>query len=205
MQALVVVRVLVPGVGDELLDLLGIARVDRVDLVPVAIEDRAARQLLGAVVVGDLLVGAVVHHVGRRQAAAVQPALLLVDGADGQGVRHVDVAAELQRLVDARADEVQALHVQRRAGGQVAVEVDGAGHAADQVVGMGVLAAEDGVDLHPLLLQVEGFEVVGHRHQVGFRRQQVGRVAPVAVHERAELTALDELLQAVLHVAEVAR
>ena len=43
-----------------------------------------------------------------------------------------------------------------------------------------------------------------HGHEVGFGRQLVGRVAPVAVHEGAELARFDELFQAVLDVTEVA-
>ena len=125
--------------------------------------------------------------------------------ADGQHVGDVDVVVELDHLLDARLDEVQPLHVDRRAGGAVAVEVDGAGHAAHQVVGVRVLAAEDGVHLDPFLLQVQRLQVVGHGHQVGLGRQHIGLAAPVAVHEGAELAAFDELLQPVLDVAEVAR
>ena len=69
---------------------------------------------------------------------------------------------------------------------------------------MRVLATENGVDLHPFFLQVEGFEVMGDRHQVGFRRQLVGRVAPIAIHERPELAAFEKLLQPILYVAEIA-
>ena len=69
---------------------------------------------------------------------------------------------------------------------------------------MRVLAAEHGLDLHDLLLEIERLEVVRHRHQVGLGGQLVGRVAPVAVAERAQLPGLDELLQPVLQVAEVA-
>ncbi len=204
MQALAFVGVLVPAVIDELLHLLGVARVDRKDFVPVSIENGAAGQLLRAGVAHDFFIGTVVDHVGGRQAAAVQPAGVLVDRADGQHIRDVDVVVELDHLLDARFDEVQALHVDRCAGGPVAVDVDGARHAAHQVVRMRVLAAEDGVHLDPFLLQVECFEVVGDRHQVGFGRQHIGLVAPVAVHEGAQLAALDELLQPVLDVAEVA-
>mmetsp|Transcript_32978 Transcript_32978/g.77357 ORF Transcript_32978/g.77357 Transcript_32978/m.77357 type:complete len:229 (-) Transcript_32978:692-1378(-) len=43
-----------------------------------------------------------------------------------------------------------------------------------------------------------------HRHQVGLGRQRVGLVAPVAVRERPVLTGVEELLEPVLDVAEVA-
>ena len=61
--------------------------------------------------------------------------------------------------------------------------------------GCGVLAAEDGADRHDLLLEIERLQIMRHRHQVGFRRQQVGRIGPIAVLERAKLAALHELLQ----------
>jgi hypothetical protein len=199
-----VALVLVPGVVDELLHLLRVAQVDFVDLGEIAADDGAARQqqVGGAVVVG--LVGdvAVGQHALRRQAAAVRPAL--VERGDGQQVGDVDLLDELNGAVDDALDQVQAFHVDRphRAG---VVDVDGAGHAAHQPVRVRVLAAEDGVDLDDLLLEIEGLQVVRHRHQVGLGRQLVGRVAPVAVHERAELAGFDELLQPVLDVAEVAR
>ncbi len=135
----------------------------------------------------------------------MQPAARLVDRADREQIGHVDVAAERLRLIDQRAHEVQALHVDRRTGREIAVDVDRARHAADQVVRVRVLAAEDRVDLDPLLLQVERLEVMRDGHQVRFRRQQIGRIAPVAVHERAELAAFDELAQPRLDVAEIAR
>ena len=81
----------------------------------------------------------------------------------------------------------------------------GLGHAADQPVRVRVLAAEDRLDLDDLLLEVERLEVVRRRQQIRLGRQLVRRVAPVGVGEDAELAALDELLQAALHVAEVAR
>jgi hypothetical protein len=58
-----------------------------------------------------------------------------------------------------------------------------------------VLAAEDGVQLDHVALPGQRLQVVRHRHQVGFGRQLVGRVAPEAAGEDAQLSGLDELLQ----------
>ena len=69
---------------------------------------------------------------------------------------------------------------------------------------MRVLAAKDRVDLDDLLLEVEHFKIVRDGKKVHGGRQLHGRMAPVAVLEDAELAARDELLQAVLDVAEVA-
>ncbi len=51
---------------------------------------------------------------------------------------------------------------------------------------MRVLGAEDRVNLDDILLPFEGFQVVGHGHQVGFGGQLVGAVSPVGILERAE-------------------
>ena len=59
--------------------------------------------------------------------------------------------------------------------------------------------------LDELALPVERLEIVRDRHQVRFRRQPVGRMAPVGVGERAELAALDERLEAIAHAGEVFR
>ena len=101
------------------------------------------------------------------------------------------------------AHVVEPLHVDR-ADGAGPVDIDRAGHAADQPVRMRVLAAVDGVDLDDFLLEIERLEIMRDRHQIGFGRQSVGGMAPIAVLERAELARLDELLQADLQILEIA-
>ena len=54
----------------------------------------------------------------------------------------------------------------------------GAGHAADQPVRMRILAAEDRLDLHDLLLEIERLEIMRDRHQIGFGRQLIGGFVP---------------------------
>ena len=62
--------------------------------------------------------------------------------------------------------------------------IDRRGHAADEeVLQMRILAAEDRVDLDELALPVERFEIVRHSHEIRFRRQPVGGMAPVGVRE----------------------
>ncbi|MPM14565.1 hypothetical protein SDC9_60929 [bioreactor metagenome] len=202
-QALARLAIGVPGVIDEFLHLLGVARIDVVDLAQVAVDDRAARQvqLLRREIVRVFRDVAIGQAGLRRQAPAIEP--VTIEAADRDHVGDVDVAVELGRLVDDRGDEVQPLHVDR-ADRADAVDVDRARHAAHQPVRMRVLAAEDGVDLDDLLLQIKRLEVMGRRHQIRLGRQQIGRVVPIAVLEKPELPAFDELLQTVLHVAEVA-
>ena len=60
------------------------------------------------------------------------------------------------------------------------------------------------MQLHHVALPGQGVEIVRHGHQVGFGRQLVGRVAPVGVGEDAELALLDEGLDFLLHVGEIA-
>ena len=67
------------------------------------------------------------------------------------------------------------------------VDTDGAGYAAHNKIGMRILATEDGVQLGHVALPGQGFQIMSDRHQVGFRRQLVGRVAPIAIGEYSQL------------------
>ena len=69
---------------------------------------------------------------------------------------------------------------------------------------MRILAAEHRLDLDDLALEIQRLDVMGHRHQVGFRRQLVGGMAPVAVAERPQLARADQLLDPLLDVLEIA-
>ena len=80
----------------------------------------------------------------------------------------------------------------------------GARHAADQKHRVRILAAEDGMQFHHIALPGECIQVMRHGHEVGFGRQLVGRMSPVAVGENAELPGFDEALQFLLHIAEIA-
>lgn len=44
---------------------------------------------------------------------------------------------------------------------------------------------------------------MGNRHQVGFRRQLISRITPIAVGERPELPGLHESLQSVLNIPKI--
>ena len=79
-----------------------------------------------------------------------------------------------------------------------------AGRAADQEVRVRILAAEDGMKLRDLALPRKRIQIMRHGHQVRLRRQLVARVAPVGVGEDAELPGFDQLLDAALHVGEIA-
>ena len=70
---------------------------------------------------------------------------------------------------------------------------------------MRVFTAKDSVDFDNFTLEIESFEIVGKAHQVGFWRQFVLRVPPVAIAEDPQLAAFNEFLQAILYVEEIAR
>ena len=123
-----------------------------------------------------------------------------VEAATAMHVRDVDLLHEVAHLLDALGDEGDPLPVDDVG----RVRVHRRRHAADEVrLEVRVLAAEDRVDLDDLALPVERLEVVRHRQQVGLGRQLVGRVAPVAVGEQAQLAGVDELLDPRLDALEV--
>ena len=76
-----------------------------------------------------------------------------------------------------RIDQIEALHIDR-ADRARSVDIDRAGHAADEPVRMRILAAEDRVDFDDLLLEIERLQIMRDRHQIGFRRQLIGRHGP---------------------------
>ncbi len=78
--------------------------------------------------------------------------MLLIDGADGQNVRHVHIVIEFDHLLDACLHKVKPLHIDRCACRAIAIDVDSARHTTHQVVGMRVFAPKDGVYFDPFLL-----------------------------------------------------
>ena len=180
MQAHVISAVVgVPGVRNVLLDLLLVLGIDRKYGREVAVEHGAPRVLerLGmAVAVGREFA---VAKIVAQAAAVLGP--VLVERGHGQQVGNVHLVDKLVGLADEPRHQVQPLPVD----GRQLVDVDGARNAADKVVGMRVLAAEHGVDFDDFLLPLQSIEIVRDCNQVGFRRQLVGRMTPIAVGEDA--------------------
>ncbi len=217
-RTLLLVRVRVPGVLDTLGEYHGIGDVLRRDLrefraLRAALEvldDAVAahEEVVKEIAVRRALVrleriGAVGEHALAREPAAVDAARLDVGRPDGEEVRQVVVVDERAAHVDRAVDDGEA----RRVHGRVAVRHgNGARHAADDIVRMRILAAEDDVRRHELALLVEHLEVVRDRHEVHLRRQQlvVGMIPPVC-GEDAELAAFDDGLDLALDLLEVLR
>ena len=177
--------------------------IDREHFGKIAVEDHPARQqqIFRRIVVGVFGNVAIAHDAFARQSAAVKP--ILVKGGDGREIGQIDLFDEFDRAIDDGADLVEPLHVDR-ADGAGPVDIDRAGHAADQPVGMRILAAVDGVDLDDFLLEIERLQIMRDGHQIGLGRQPVGGMAPIGVLERAELARLHELLEADLQILEIA-
>src|SRR5271166_3987176 len=70
---------------------------------------------------------------------------------------------------------------------------------------MRILATEDSMDPDETPMPIERFEVVRHRKQIGFGWQPIGGMAPVPIREEAELAALDDSLDALLHAEKILR
>jgi hypothetical protein len=182
----------------------------------VAVQYRPAWQQEGGRIVHAPLARevAVAEEVAQALALA-EP--VLVEAGDGQRVRHIDLVDEVAHGADDVLHPCQAGHVERRAALSAAMvrplaaarvvgpDADRRGRAADDEIRMRVLAAEDRVQCHGVALPDQCIKIVGDGHQVGLGRQAIGRMAPVAVAEDAELSAVDEALEFLLHVGEVAR
>ena len=84
MQAHQVIRVFVPGVRDEFLDLLGIGQIDFMNFGQIAVDNRAARhqQIRRRIVVGVIGNVAVRQQALPGNAAPVSPAF--VESGDSQ-------------------------------------------------------------------------------------------------------------------------
>ena len=134
------------------------ARVDRVDLREIAIQDHARGQEVAA---GWAV--AVLGDTRRRRGSCRRPPPMrgpvLVEGGDGQQVGDVDLVDELGVVAIRRAsmqrDRARALI----AAGAVEVERRSP-RRRPASLRVRVLAAEDGVDLDDLPLEVERLEVV---------------------------------------------
>ena len=119
-----------------------------------------------------------------------------VEGTDGGDVDQIDVLDEVGQFVDEALDRHQALDGQHRLriGGQRI------GDAADgHVLDVRCLGAEDGNDLVGLALHFQRLQVVRHGEQVHLGRKLHRRVPPVAVGENAQLAAIDEMLEPLMH------
>ena len=173
--------------GDGFLHLLRVVRVHRQNLAQIAVQDRAARELelarVAEAIGRQIAVGQVIGQ------AAADGAPVLVKRRDGQQVGNINLFDEGLGVGQQFANVGETLGVD----GVGLVDVQRARRAADEIIRVRVLAAENRVDLDNFLLPFQRLEVMRHAQQVRLRRQLHGRMAPVAVGEDAELAAGDEV------------
>ena len=171
--------------------------IERLDFRQVAAADDALRNEL------PRLRRAVFRVLAEHQVVADATAVtgpVLVERRDREQVGDVDLGHEVASRGGERLELGDRVSVQRR----LAVGIHRRGHAADQeALQVRVLAAEHGVHLDELALPVERLEIVRDGHQVRFRRQSIGRMAPVGVGKRPQLSAVDERLDAIANPGEV--
>ena len=191
---------------NEFFDLVGILKVNRKNLVELAVDNGAVRHneaLFGHIVgIGREVAVAEQVLVGKASADLVP---VFVVGLHCHQVRIVDFVDEADRGLSHIAQEVHPNLVDHDALGTCVAHVNRAGNAANQIVRVGVLAADDSVDLNDFALEVQAFEIVSNAQKVDFRRKFVAGVAPVSVSKNTELAAGDECFQAVLNFFEVSR
>ena len=85
-----------------------------------------------------------------------------------------------------------------------AIRVDGDCHPTHQVgLRMRILPSQDGVHLDHFPLPVQRLEIVSDSQQIAFRRQFVGRMAPVCVGKKTQLTTVYKGLQPVAYALKV--
>jgi hypothetical protein len=127
---------------------------------------------------------------GQKVAGAADGAPILVEGCHRQQVRDIDVFDEFLGLlgdVEKFGDAIRSDPARRSL-------------RPPPGIGDGGSCRRRWRACAPFGLQAQGLDVMGTGHQVGFRRQLVGRMAPVGVGEGAELPAVDKGLQPLLHL-----
>ena len=156
--------VAIPGMRDVFLDLLRIAAVYGMNFVQVAIQNRATGKLevvgLSVAARGQITIGQIIL----QPTAVAGP--LFVEARDRHQVGNIDLFDKFFSLLDEAADMVQPLHID----GVHLFRIERARHPAHQVIRVRVLAAENGMDLHDLLLPLQRFQIMRHRQQIHFRR-----------------------------------
>src|SRR5664280_372769 len=189
----------VPGMRNVLLDLLGITAIHRIHLVQVAIENGSPGELevlrLVVAASGQVAIGEIVLQ------AAANRRPIFVEARDGHQIGQIYLFDKRNGAGNQAADLIETFGVN----GIYFVGIDRAGRSSDQVIGMRVLAAEDGMYLDDFPLPFQRFQVMRHRQQVHLWGQLVGWISPVAVGKDAQLARLHEPLQPLLHRSKVPR
>ena len=147
-------------------------------------DDSARKPEVGRVavpVVRKLAVGKIIAH-----SAAIGSPFFIKRG-HSEKIRDIDLLDKLQGFLRNLVHESNTARIQ----GLLAARIDRYGNASYEVgLGMRILGAKK--RLHPdhIPLPFQGLKIMSYSHEVCFRRQFVGRVAPVGVGKHAELAAV---------------
>ncbi len=198
-SGILTVTVVIPGVGHILPNLTAIVGVDLMNGIEITVEDHPGRHQKAVGVVVAL--GGEISH-DQEVAHPFSPGEpIFVESGHRQGIGHIDLIDETLHLLDGALNGEQPIHVEGSITGILGADRHRC--TTDQEVGMGILASENGMNLHHIPLPLQGLEVVSHRHQVSLGRQFVGGVSPVGIRENSQLPSLDKPLHPLLDIGKV--
>ena len=119
MQALLAVRILIPGVWNFFLNLIGVSGIDWQNFREILVEDNPAREFELRRIVDAILRDVAVSHEVAQAAAELGP--LGIEGSDGQQIGQVKSLDDRECVFDEPVHEFEALNID----GVVALQVDG--------------------------------------------------------------------------------
>ena len=139
--------------------------------IEISVHDDAARQEKAFGFLGGLRQISPGQEVGRSSDAAP----VFIEGGDGNQIRDVDIFDKVLRLFPDVEKFCNAIR------GEVSYTGD---TAHDEGLQMGILGAEYGMHSDSLCLNSEGFNIMGHCHEVRLGRQFISGASPVSVCKR---------------------
>ena len=147
--------ILIPGVGDVFLNLLAVLAIHGQDFFQIPIEDHPTRKLeLGrfrVAIRGQIAVCQVV-----LETATNRPPIFIERGHRHQ-VRQIDLFDELFGMIQQLFHMSQTFSID----GIRLIQIDRARRPSNQIIGMRVLAAENGMNLDDFFLPLQSLQVMG--------------------------------------------
>ena len=143
---------------DEFLNLFGITQIHRQNIVEFSVDDGARGHLKTSFgpIIGNFGEVAVAKNILTNQAAAVLEPIRIERG-NRLNIGKIHVFDEFDGLTGDVAHVVHRHFVDHRTGSARSVHVNRASDAADQIVRMRVLAAQNRVNLDDFTLEIQGF------------------------------------------------
>jgi hypothetical protein len=186
-----------PGVGNKFLDLAGVFQVKIIDFAEISIQHNAPGNQKAFRIVNGFGRQIPVRHV---IADTASPQVLLVEAGNSENIRNQNLIHKDFGLIDFGFDKTETLNVDHA----VIVQIDGSRNPAHRIIGVRILAAENGMDFDDFLLPIQRFNIMRHPQQIDFRRKLIGRVSPVGIGKDTELATVHQVLDFGLDIFEVA-